>query len=51
MKGSMMEVQSHLLNEVLVNYPKLKAKALTEEDAISKLSIKGQRVNYLGSAG
>lgn len=31
MKGSMIEVQSHLLNEVLVNYPKLKAKALTVE--------------------
>ena len=31
MKGSMTEVQSHLLNEVLVNYPKLKAKALTVE--------------------
>lgn len=31
MKGSMMEVQSHRLNEVLVSYPKLKAKVLTVE--------------------
>ena len=41
MKGSMMEVQGHLLNGVLVNYPKLKAKALTVEKTLLATFYKG----------